>query len=157
MIPLKTHSQDYSLFTCVHQHINYTGYVHVVYEISIEIHLSSWYFPINIWKFRLIYWVTSNHLQYVGAIIYNVMPHAHRSYKLSTISFETFGVSKLLSGNPPHTEANSFKSCKAENANIQRKRIAHALHTKDVSKLLCSTHTERNISLVAKRRKQVAL
>ena len=85
------------------------------------------------------------------------MPRAHRSYKLSTISFETFGVSKLLSRNPPHTEANSFKFCKAENANIQCKRIAHALHTKDVSKLLCSAHTERNISLVAKRRKQVAL
>ena len=65
-----------------------------------------------------------------------VMPRAHRSYKLSTISFVTFGVSKLLLGNPPHTEANSFKSCKAENANIQCNRIAHALHTKDVSKLL---------------------
>ena len=78
------------------------------------------------------------------------MPRAHRSYKLSTISFVTFGVSKLLLGNPPHTEANSFKSCKAENANIQCNRIAHALHTKDVSKLLCSAHTVRNISLVAK-------
>ena len=48
------------------------------------------------------------------------------------------------------TEANSFKSCKAEKANSQCNRIAHALHTKDVSKLLCSTHTVRNISLVAK-------
>ena len=84
-------------------------------------------------------------------------PCAHRSYKISTISFVTFGVSKLLLGNPPHTEANSFKSCKAENANIQCNRTAHALHTKDVSKLLCSAHTVRNISLVAKRRKQVAL
>ena len=87
---------------------------------------------------------------------HNVMPRAHRSYKLSTISFVTFGVSKLLLRNPPHTEANSFKSCKAENASSQCNRIAHALHTKDVSKLLCSTHTVRNISLMAKRRKQVA-
>ena len=82
----------------------------------------------------------------------------------------TFGVSKLLLGNPPHTEANSFTSCKAENANSQCNRIAHARHTKDVSKLLCSAHTGgifhswpkdvskllcsahtvRNISLVAK-------
>ena len=86
-----------------------------------------------------------------------LMPRAHRSYKLSKISFVTFGVRKLLLGNPPHTEANSFKSCKAENANSQCNRIAHALHTKDVSKLLCSAHTVRNISLVTKRRKQVAL
>ena len=86
-----------------------------------------------------------------------LMPRAHRSYKLSKTSFVTFGVSKLLLGNPPHTEANSFKSCKAENANIQCNRIAHALQTKDISKLLCSAHTVRNISLVAKRRKQVAL
>ena len=88
------------------------------------------------------------------------MPRAHRSYMLSKISFVTFGVSKLLLGNPPHTEANSFKSGKAENANSQCNRIAHALHTKrrkqfhswakDVSKLLCSAHTVRNISLVAK-------
>ena len=92
-----------------------------------------------------------------GSLLHVVMPRAHRSYKLSTISFETFGVSKLLLGNPPHTEANSFKSCKAENANSQCNRNAHALHTKDVSKLLCSAHTVRNISLVAKRRKQVAL
>ena len=86
-----------------------------------------------------------------------LMPRAHRSYKLCKISFVTFGVRKLLLGNPPHTEANSFKSCKAENANSQCNRIAHALHTKDVSKLLCSPHTVRNISLVTKRRKQVAL
>ena len=85
------------------------------------------------------------------------MPRAHRSYKLSTMSFMTFGVSKLLLGNPPHTQANSFKSCKAENANSQCNRTAHALHTKDVSKLLCSAHNVRNISLVAERRKQVAL
>ena len=72
--------------------------------------------------------------------LYSLMPRTRRNYKLSTISFVTFGVSKLLLGNPPHTEANSFKSCKAENANIQCNRIAHALHTKDVSKLLCSAH-----------------
>ena len=77
------------------------------------------------------------------------MPCSHRNYKLSKISFVTFDVSKLLLGNPPHKEANSFKSCKAENANSQCIQIAHALHTKDVSKLLCSTHTVRNISLVA--------
>ena len=50
----------------------------------------------------------------------------------------------------PHTKANSFKSCKAENANSQCNRITHALHTKDRSKLLCSAHTVRKISLVAK-------
>ena len=83
-------------------------------------------------------------------VLMALMPRAHRSYKLSKISFVTFGVRKLLLGNPPHTEANSFKSCKAENANSQCNRIAHALHTKDVSKLLCSAHTVRNISLVAK-------
>ena len=82
--------------------------------------------------------------------VHTVMHRAHRGYKLSTISFVTFGVSKLILRNPPHTEANSFKSCKAENANSQCNRIAHALHTKDVSKLLCSAHTVRNISLVAK-------
>ena len=89
---------------------------------------------------------TTDHLR----LIFPLMPRAHRSYKLSKISFVTFGVRKLLLGNPPHTEANSFKSCKAENVNSQCNRIAHALHTKDVSKLLCSVHTVRNISLVAK-------
>ena len=76
------------------------------------------------------------------------MPRAHRSYKLSKISFVTFGVRKLLLGNPLHTEANSFKSCKAENANSQCNRIAHALHTKDVCKLLCRAHTLRYIDTV---------
>ena len=41
------------------------------------------------------------------------MPRAQRSYKLSKISFVTFCVSKLLLGNPAHTSANNFKSCKA--------------------------------------------
>ena len=64
-------------------------------------------------------------------LFHHLMPCAHRSYKLSKISFVNFSVSKLLLGNPQQIASNLAEQSKQT---VTSNRVAHAHHTKDVSK-----------------------